>query len=277
MVTKDTITDFLRENGYADSVICLHSSFKSLGPVESKIDAGSPDAGGPDTVIDGFLAAGVTLLVPAFYYLSVTAPPKRNYFRNGIDYPNRTFDAVSFTGLPDQIEPSMGVIPRRILARPEALRSKHPCNGFAAIGPRAQALMEGEGNLNVYSAYKRIFESGDKAWIFMLGTQLTSCTPIHFAEERAGRELFRRWAVANGQTVEVQTGSCSDGFANFEPELIGMDERYSLGESVLRVFAFRAFIEAVTEIILTNPRITACENPRCLRCPDMIAGGPILK
>lgn len=267
MLTRKDTADFLTENGYDNSIICLHSSYKSLGEVE----------GGPDAIIDGFLDAGCTVLVPAFYYLSVTAPTGRNYFRNGIDFTNRTFDPRPFTGAADQIEPTMGVIARKALARSETLRSTHPCNGFAALGKRAAELMEGQDFLNVYSSYKRIFESDSKAWIFMLGTTLTSCTPIHFAEERAGREPFRRWAVAGDKTVEVQTGSCSDGFANFENELVGMDERFSLGESVLRVFAFRTFVEAVTEIILTNPRITACDNPRCLRCPDMIAGGPILR
>ncbi len=267
MLTRQNVADFLRDNGYNDSVICLHSSYKSLGEVE----------GGPEAVIDGFLDAGCTLLVPAFYYLSVTAPTGRNYFRNGIDYANKTFDPRPFTGAADQIDPSMGIIPRKVVERPETVRSSHPCNGFAALGPRARELMEGQDYLNVYSPYKRIFESDSEAWIFMLGTALTSCTPIHFAEERSGREPFRRWAVAGDKTVEVQAGSCSDGFSNFENELVGMDERFSLGESVLRVFAFRAFVEAVTEIILTNPRVSACDNPRCLRCPDMIAGGPILR
>lgn len=267
MLTRNDTRDFLAEYGYANSIICLHSSYKSLGEVE----------GGPDAVIDGFMDAGCTLLLPAFYYQSVTAPPGRNYFRNGIDYTNRTFDPRPFTGSPVQIEPSMGIIPRKALERQETLRSGHPCNGFAALGPRAAELMAAEDFLNVYSAYKNVFSSDAEAWIFMLGTTLNSCTPIHFAEERAGREPFRRWAVTGDRTVEVQTGSCSDGFSNFESELIGMDERYSLGESVLRVFGFRTFVEAVTEIILTNPRITACDNPRCLRCPDMIAGGPILR
>lgn len=267
MLKREEVSVFLRENGYGDSIVCLHSSFKSLGPVE----------GGPEAVIDGFLDAGVTLLVPAFYYLSAAAPPGRNYFRNGIDYTNRTFDPVSFEGQRDQIDPSMGILSRTLLGRSGTRRTGHPANGFAALGPRAEALMEGQDNLRVYSVYDRIFESPDPAWIFMLGTRLTSCTPIHYAEQRAGREPFRRWALSGGETVEVQVGSCSDGFSNLEGELMGMDTRHSLAEAVLRVFAFRPFVEAVSEIILSNPRITGCGNPRCLRCPDMIAGGPILK
>ncbi len=267
MLTRETVARFLGENGYGNSVVFLHSSFKSLGPVE----------GGPDGVIDGFLDAGSTLVVPAFYYLSAAAPPGRNYFRNGIDYTNRTFDPVSFEGRPDQIDPSMGILSRAVLARADCRRSAHPANGFAALGPLSEALMEGQDYLRVYSVYDRVFQGPEPAWIFMLGTQLTSCTPIHYAEQRSGREPFRRWAVTGGKTVEVQVGSCSDGFSNLEEELMGMDSRHSLGEALLRVFAFRPFVEAVAEIILTNPRITDCGNPRCLRCPDMIAGGPILK
>ena len=60
---------FCERNGLEDSVVCLHSSFKSFGKVEN----------GPNTIIDGFLDNHVTLLCPTFYYDGEIYPDEYNY------------------------------------------------------------------------------------------------------------------------------------------------------------------------------------------------------
>src|ERR1022692_4371415 len=68
----------LREAGIENRAVCLHSSLRSPGHVD----------GGTATVVDAFLDAGATLLVPTFggSRYAVPAPPDLRPPRNGISY-----------------------------------------------------------------------------------------------------------------------------------------------------------------------------------------------
>ena len=263
MLTKYDIKRILDKNGYSGSVICLHSSFKSFGITEN----------GPNTIIDGFLLTDNTILAPAFYYNSETYPGY-NYERNGIDFAQRKFSPVNYLGLNEQIDKSMGVIPKTMLKYNDAIRSDHPCNSFVAIGKKARWLMSGQHNLNVYSAYKKIISANEKASIFLAGVSLTTCTPIHFAEEKTGKRLFRRWVLNKNKVEEVEVGGCSEGFENLRSNIMDIEKKMMIGASEISVFAFRKFIDRITEIFRENPEITRCNDSDCLRCRDMIAGGP---
>jgi aminoglycoside 3-N-acetyltransferase len=262
MQIQKKIKSILQKNGYTDSVICLHASLKSFGDVKNS----------PDTIINAFLAAGNTLLAPAFYYASEAAPPNKNYKRNGIDYSHRVFSPTNYTGLWDQIEPAMGAIPKTMLRYKNAFRSSHPMNSFVAIGPDAEHLIHSQENLNVYAAYKQILTENKRAYIFLCGTRLISCTPIHFAEEVAGRVLFRRWAMMNDTVNEVEVGACSTGFEKLRPFVKDIEHKLILGNSITSVFLFREFIERTAAKIKDNPEITKCSE-NCLSCKDIIAGG----
>lgn len=62
MLTADQISEFIQTNNLSGSVVCLHSAYKSFGGVD----------GGPETIIDGFLRNGCTMVCPAFFYESRT-------------------------------------------------------------------------------------------------------------------------------------------------------------------------------------------------------------
>lgn len=266
MLQKHDVSEFIARNDLDHGVVCLHSSYRSLGPV----------AGGPDTLIEAFLESGCTLLVPSFFYESETRPLGTDYSNNGIDDRTDHLRGVSFDDRPDQIDPSMGVIPRLVVAHPRALRTKNPHDGFCALGPRAEALVRDQHLLNVYSPYKAIQRLGLRAHIVLLGVDLCSCTPIHFAEERAGRTLFRRWAVYHGQTVEVEVGSCSEGFENLRPSVRTLETRDFLGASEVRTYPFGEFVDQVVGVLKASPTITRCADPSCLRCRDMVRGGRVV-
>jgi hypothetical protein len=51
MLTENDITSFVNRNNLKDSVICLHSSFKSFGNTLN----------GPFTIIDGFIKNNINL------------------------------------------------------------------------------------------------------------------------------------------------------------------------------------------------------------------------
>lgn len=264
MIAKDTVKDFVTSNGMGDSVICLHASFRSFGPVDA----------GPQTIIDGFLEAGCTLLCPSFYYASATFPPGDNYRRNGIDYTAiAELPEISFEDSPDQIDRSMGIIPRTLLDYAAVEREQNPHDCFCALGPQAAALLDNHTLLNVYSGYRNIYDNAMAAFVVLAGVDLTSCTPVHFAEEVAGRVLFRRWAIYHGSKVEVAVGSCSDGFERLTPVVGTLETSALLGDSCMRIFPFNAFIDVIAAEIRRNPTGTACANAGCLRCRDMAAGG----
>lgn len=266
MVTENDVVHFIRENGLTNSVICLHSSLRSFGPTDN----------GPHTIIDAFLKERCTLVCPAFFYTSRTFPPRQNYRRNGIDYSKiEQMVSVSYNDDCNQIEPSMGIIPRTMLSYENVKRTSNPGNSFVIIGEIADDLLKNESLLSAYSVYKNIYYGNHKAFVMLAGVNLTSCTPIHFAEEIAGRKLFRRWAVHNHQIVEIEEGSCSEGFENIRKYVQEIENVGSIGPSVIRTYQFNSFIDKASKAIMSHPEITHCSNENCERCKDMVLGGRI--
>ena len=102
-------------------------------------------------------------------------------------------------------------------------------------------------------------------------------TLLHFAEEMAGRTLFRRWANdATGRPTMVEVGSCGRGFPNLAAVLDPVAKIHSVGESTWRVYPVKETLALAAQAIREDPTITRCPHDDCGRCRDAIAGGPIL-
>ncbi|ENM5727847.1 TPA: AAC(3) family N-acetyltransferase [Vibrio mimicus] len=264
MISESDFIDLIHETGLSSSIICLHSSFKSFGEVEN----------GPKTLIDAFIKTGCTLVCPAFFYQSQTFPSKENYKSNGIDYSKiNEIRSVNYTGSNEQIEPSMGIIPKLLLNHKLASRTNHPTNSFVVAGDAKEHLLFNQSELNVYSVYKNMYDHHQDAYIVLAGVDLTSCTPIHYAEELAGRCLFRRWAVSKNRIVEVEEGSCSDGFEKLRNSVRDIEKIVNISESQIRIYSFKEFIDKIVNVISNNPEVTHCNNSKCPRCNDMVKGG----
>ena len=266
-MTRDDIRRGIRELGLDERTVLAHSSLRSFGRVD----------GGADTVVDGFLDEGSTLVVPTFAatVYAVSPPEGMRPERNGYDYEavhespgrNRVFTPES-----NELSRSMGAIPAAVLVRPERLRGNNPLCSFAAIGLRAELVRE-QRQLDVYAPL-RILAARD-GFVLLADVGLDRMTLIHLAEERAGRTLFRRWANAeDGKPMEVEVGSCSDGFGGLEAVLGPLARETTVGKSRWRAFPARAALEAATEAIRLDPAVTRCNSPDCLRCRDAAAGGP---
>ncbi|WP_353500423.1 AAC(3) family N-acetyltransferase [Vibrio chaetopteri] len=264
MLTKEDIVDQLGRLNIANKVVCFHSSFKSFGDVQ----------GGPQTIIDAFLESGCTLVCPTFFYSAQTYPARINYLNNGIDYESvPEMCSVNYMGATSQIEPSMGVIAKMLLGIEYTTRTKHPTNSFAIAGKDKALLLANQSPFNVYSAYKAIYSENLPALVILAGVDFESCTPIHYAEELAGKSLFRRWAVQNGQVVEVEEGSCSDGFESLRPYVNKIESEIKIGDSLVRVYNFHCLVDTIAEAIVRDPSITHCGIENCHRCNDMVRGG----
>ncbi|MBO0793833.1 MAG: AAC(3) family N-acetyltransferase [Ktedonobacteraceae bacterium] len=270
-ITSNDIQRAVRELGLSGQVLCVHSSLRSLGHVE----------GGAGAVLDGLLAEDCTVLVPAFLYEYAISPPTDPWMRperNGYDY-DVSAETVehSLVYSPDvnEVHKGMGALPAAVLARAERARGNHPLNSFAAVGSRARDLVGGQGPLEVYAPFEKLVECG--GWVVMMGVDLTSMTLIHYAEQQAGRVLFRRWANgSDGYPMMVAVGSCSRGFGNFDPIFAPFERQRRVGQSLWRVFPARLVLEAAAQAIRERSEITHCIYEDCERCNDAVQGGPLL-
>ena len=269
-MTTETIRAAVRELGLAGLPLEVHAALSSFGRVE----------GGAATVVDALLAEGCTVVVPTFTrspsYL-IDPPETMRPERNGIDY-----DALPegraggenrvFTPETNDVSATMGAIPAEVLARPERVRGSNPLCSFAALGPLAERVRE-QRPLDVYAPLRILAAKG--GWALLIGVDLRSLTLLHLAEEKAGRRLFRRWANGpDGKPMEVEVGSCSQGFLNFEPILAPLARATRVGESRWVAYPARELLALAADAIREKPGITHCGDADCLRCRDAVAGGP---
>jgi aminoglycoside N3'-acetyltransferase len=271
MVTKNEIFAATQALGLAGQPLCVHASLRSFGWVE----------GGAQAVVDGLLDAGCTVLVPAFSdEFGVPPLPTMHRQQNGSDEAwvmSKAWPGVGkiYTPESNAIEiAEMGAIPAAVLQMPGRSRGDHPLCSFAAVGPHAQALIAPQRPLAVNAPLAALAAMNGS--IVLMGVGLESMTLLHLAEQQAGRNLFRRWANnRQGETMEVETGGCSDGFGQLEPILAPLMTKKQVGHSQWRVFPAKATLAAATEAIRREPGITHCGRSPC-RCDDAVLGGPLL-
>jgi len=269
-VTATDICHAVSDLGLADLPLCIHSSLRSFGHVE----------GGPQAILDGFLADGCTVLVPAFSeYFEILPPADQRIERNGWNHehdygvPERTDDY--FTPDSTIINRSMGAIPRTLLSMPGRARGDHPLNSFAAVGPLARQLVAEQSPQDVYAPLREI--AVRNGYVIMMGVGLDSMTALHLAETKAGRELFVRWFTGpDGNPASCRIGSCSRGFPNLDAGLKHLETRMTVGQSTWRVYPLGQTVDAAAALIRQHPEITRCTTPNCILCANAIAGGPIL-
>lgn len=259
MYTKDDLTqDFLELGVRPGSVLAMHSSFKSLGPVED----------GPETVLDALLQAlgpEGTLMVPT-----------------------PTYNMVKWTGEPfvqDSTPSRVGLLTELTRKRPGALRSLHPTHSVTAIGPMARELTENHlasTPLGMGSPWDRLrLADGD---VLMLGTRLDTCTLIHLSESLAPAPYLHVTHVAgqssmaatyrddDGKTIQVhlsEVPGCSLGFDAAKPVLNAESllKCSKVGDAETTLMPAREGCAAIVRALRKTPTFLLCEHPRCLICP----------
>lgn len=268
-VMSNDLTRAITSTGLLGRPVCLHSSLSSFGSVD----------GGAGTVVDAFLECGATLLVPTFSWeaFAVAPLPDMRLPRNGTDYNNKV-DRDSgrvFSTADDDIDRSMGAIPAAVVGRSRRRRGDHPLCSFSAVGPDAAALTSGQTAIDVYAPLAVLAESGGV--VVLAGVGMNRMTLLHYAEEVAGRALFRRWARGvHGDIRMVAVGGCSGGFERLAGRLEAVETRVRVGDSAWRVFPAQDAIGIAVAAIKRDPTITSCTDTECQRCADAVAGGPLV-
>lgn len=251
MVKSQDIAAGAQQLGLANLPVCVHSSLRSFGWVE----------GGADAVIDGLLAAGCTLLAPTFSLMYALSGP----------------DEVGPVYTPDtpEMNVGLGAIPVALLRRPERVRSRHPLNSSSAVGPLAERLAGADVSDALYASFEALLALG--GWVLLIGVPLRNMTLIHLAEQKAGRPLVDKWAMAaDGHPRPVRVGGCGRGFPQLEPWLGPLARETFVGASRWRAFPAAETVAAAAAAIRAKPDVTHCGRESCEYCNatlrDQLAG-----
>lgn len=174
MVQKNEILDGLGSLGISrGDVIHMHSSLRSLGPVDGGLDC--------------FTEAVLELLGDD----GVFSVPTHTWMNVGIHQP--VFHVVHTPS-------NLGTYPNYFLSRKDSIRSVHPSHSVAAIGGRATEFLEGHEEettpVSATSPYGRLI--GWKGKIVLFGVNLTRNTFFHCIEEMAG--CGDLWSLSKGTT-----------------------------------------------------------------------------
>ncbi|GAB3952250.1 AAC(3) family N-acetyltransferase [Streptomyces sparsus] len=209
LCTRDTLTRDLRGLGLRPGgTVLVHTSLSSIGWV----------CGGAATVVRALLdvlgEAG-TLVVPTHSGDNsdpagwVNPPVPRAWWAD---------IRASMPAYDPRTTPTfgMGAVPEAARNWPGAARSAHPQSSFAAIGPRAAAVVDGhpwDCALGERSPLARLEQLG--AHVLLLGTGFDSCTAFHLAEHRIPATRFdnsfavltpqgRRWHTVRDTSVNEE-------------------------------------------------------------------------
>ncbi len=188
-LTREALAEDLRRLGVTPGdIVLVHASLRSLGRVD----------GGAAAVADALRACvgpSGTLVVPALTPdNSDTSDVHLERTRGMTEAQRRRFRAAMPAFDPD-VTPStgMGRLAEHLRTTPGAVRSAHPQTSFAAVGPRAKALMDGHAldcHLGEDSPLAAMYAEGAK--VLLLGVGYDVCTAFHLAEYRYTPQPPRR-------------------------------------------------------------------------------------
>lgn len=221
-------------------------------------------------------------MVPTFSYRYGVKPVEKYMpVRNGIsDYScfsdkayadTETFDVIS----KEISVEDMGAFAKYILDHDKSVRGNHPLNSFTALGALAQRLVSCQTWQDVYAPFEQLYD--DNGYVLLIGVGLCATTAIHYAEQRAGRTPFIRWAYNDKKNVmPVSVGSCSRGFEHFNDALENFAKKVKVANSEWTCYNIKDLVDVCKQYIEEDPRVTHCGDPYCDRCNDAVSGGPVL-
>ncbi len=251
---RDMIHTFRELELGPHSRVLLHASPAALPPIP----------GGAETIIGALLSTCETIIAPAFTLRSMVTPgvgPEDNALDYGEDE-DRNLEAELFSAdLPADEGP--GSIPEALREHQDALRSRHPLLSFVGVNAvealQAQTIDEPWAPIAWLAEYD--------ADVVMLGVDHTSNVSLHYAEMKAGRRQFVRWALTPNAVVECPGfPGCSAGFQTVASRLQSISRTMRLGEATIEAIPLRDMVNIVVGWIHEDPRALLCDRKGCPRC-----------
>jgi aminoglycoside 3-N-acetyltransferase len=247
----------LRDLGLsAESRVLAFVSLPALGEVR----------GGAEAVAGALTTQCGLVLSPAFTYQCQVFPqvgPHNNGLEYG-DHMEENANAEIFR--PDlPVHPDLGPVAEALRTRPEAARSAHPLLSFSAVGKGADQVLKAQSLSEPFGPVAHLAEA--RGEVLLLGVTHTANVAIHYAEYRAGRKQFIRWALTTGGVVEcVGWPGCSAGFEAVSSHLREVTEIRQIGPASARRIPLQDLLQAATDMLRADPLALLCQDPACPRC-----------
>jgi aminoglycoside 3-N-acetyltransferase len=230
-----------------DSLI-VHASLRTVGRVE----------GGADAVIDALLETvgpEGTIVAPTFS--------------------NLRFSADSVEPDPSNCIASevVGVLPERLMRRPDAYRSRHRAFSFTALGSNAEFITAEAPfhyPMGTNSPLARLFQLN--GGVLLLGVGHEANSAIYLAEAWANVPYLNRRTLAPNDQNEWQemlgSPGCTRGFARIEPVLRQariLREGY-VGNAPSEYMRIQHTASMAVEMLKGDPESLLCDDPGCESC-----------
>lgn len=250
-VSKEDIKVGLRELGLKrGDIVGVHSSLSSFGHVE----------GGADTVIDA-------LLEVVGKEGTIAMPTHSNNLEKVELSPEEKAAGVSWLFKilpydPKETPCTTGIIPETFRKRRGVIRSHHPDQSIAAIGPKAKEIT-GAGDGRSLAGWKVMYQLD--GYILLIGVGLEVCTAMHLAESmvQLPKHILRkitppRWFVEKypEDKWEWDIGPYPKFAKLLRPCLRNkIMKTVKVGNATLRLVKLRDLIDLYVEYLQKNPDI----------------------
>jgi aminoglycoside 3-N-acetyltransferase len=249
VMTKEDIKKGLRELGLKrGDIVGVHSSLSSFGYVE----------GGADAVIDALLEVvgkEGTIAMPTHSNNLERVELSSEEKAAGVSW---LFKILPYN--PEETPCTTGIIPETFRKRPGVIRSHHPDQSIAAIGPKAKEITSA-GDGRSLAGWKVLLELD--GYVLLIGVDLGVCTAMHLAESMVQfpKHILEKitppeWFVEKYPEDEWEwdIGPYPD-FAKLEPlcKEHGIMKTVTIGKATVRLLRLRELIDLYAEALRENP------------------------
>ena len=251
---RDFITSFRKLEIDRSRPIIAHASLSTFGEVH----------GGADTILGALLSSFNTLVMPTFTYKTMVTPelgPADNAITYGSGVATNKLAEIFRHGM--LADSMMGVVAESLRKNPKAHRTTHPILSFTGINAK---LILGSQTITEPLLCIETIKNAE-GWVLLLGVDQTVNTSIHYAEGRAGRKQFVRWALTPKGVVSCPGfPGCSDGFEAVSSHLKDEIRRVEVGKAVIQAIPVVKLVDTVSAMIKDNPLALLCAREDCERC-----------
>jgi aminoglycoside 3-N-acetyltransferase len=251
------------------SVLLVHASLSALGYVVHGVDA-------LRVALERALGEEGTLLVPTFTgdlvdpssWVDPALPASMwNEVRDGMPCfdPSRSMPRL------------MGQLATSVLLDPHRRRSDHPICSFAALGPRAEELVEGHELRDPFGPKSPVARARElDGQVLLLGVdQRRNSAMIHAhclanaPQVRRNKGLFLAGSAEEREWVApLRLSECTEGYGRIELELAarGLVRVARAGDATARLMRLQPFVAAVEHLVRLRPESVLCGRPACRQC-----------
>lgn len=255
MITyRDFVSAFRRLGLDRGNRVLAHASLSAFGEV----------AGGAEAVVGAMVSTFDTVMMPAFTFRTMVIPavgPEDN----ALDYESGRQGSREAEFWHPDLPPDrdVGAVAKALRLHPEAQRSSHPVLSFSGVG--AQKYLETQTLEEPLAPIGALAD--DDGDVLLLGVDHRVNTAVHYAERKAGRRRFVRWALTASGVLECPNfPGCSDGFYVLRERVGGVRRQVDLGPGTVEAIPLRDLVHIVTGWIREDPTALLCDRPACRRC-----------